>query len=431
MLFKFQQPAIICILSDELYYVINFLIDYLKIGVKDNKISSFTVIFAHKILYFALMLLYTVVSMRNSEIYITFVHERMNIYTCFMTEKKRIVFIVNPISGTQNKESIINMFDDVIDKDKYVWEVRRTEKAGHAVELAAQAAEEGVDIVVAVGGDGTMNEVARSLVGTKTALAIIPMGSGNGLARHLQIPMDAKGALKVINDGLIERVDSGKINDTAFFCTCGVGFDAFVSLKFSEAGKRGVLTYLEKILQESLNYKPETYELETEEEKIKYKAFLIACGNASQYGNNAYITPQATVTDGLLDVTILEPFTALDIPSLAFQLFNKTIDHNSRIKTFKCKKIHIHRDSPGVVHFDGDPMMAGTDICVEVIQKGLYVVVPQGKKKGSSNVLLRASDYINGLKMLNESIVKNIARKNEIIRNKNKALIKKITGKKE
>ncbi len=119
----------------------------------------------------------------------------------------------------------------------------------------------------------------------------------------------------------MDVIDYGKINGTDFFCTCGVGFDAFVSLKFAHAGKRGLLTYLEKTLQESLKYEPETYELETENGVSKYKAFLIACGNASQYGNNAYIAPQATLTDGLLDVTILEPFTVLDVPSLAFQLF--------------------------------------------------------------------------------------------------------------
>lgn len=166
------------------------------------------------------------------------------------------------------------------------------------------------------GGDGTINEIARSLVHTDTALGIIPCGSGNGLARHLHIPMEPKKALEVLNEGCLDTIDYGKINGTDFFCTCGVGFDAFVSLKFAHAGKRGLLTYLEKTLQESLKYQPETYELETENGVSKYKAFLIACGNASQYGNNAYIAPQATLTDGLLDVTILEPFTVWMYPLL-------------------------------------------------------------------------------------------------------------------
>ena len=339
-----------------------------------------------------------------------------------MNEKmKKITFIVNPISGTQGKELILNLLNEKIDKEKYIWNVVNTERAGHAIEIAAQAARENVDIVVAIGGDGTINEIGRSLVHTKTALGIIPCGSGNGLARHLHIPMEPKKALEIINDGVMDSIDYGKINGVDFFCTCGVGFDAFVSLKFANAGKRGSLTYLEKTLQESLTYQPETYELETEDGICKYKAFLIACGNASQYGNNAYIAPQATLNDGLLDVTILEPFTVLDVPALAFQLFNKTLDQNSRIKTFRCRKLRIHRDNPGVVHFDGDPMQADEDINIEIIQRGLYVVVPRNTVE-SNNVLQKAQEYVNGIKMINEAIVDNITHKNQKI-------IKKLTRK--
>lgn len=345
--------------------------------------------------------------------------------------KKKITFIVNPISGTQSKELVLSLLDEKLDKTKYVWEVVNTERAGHAVEIAADAAKNNVDIVVAVGGDGTINEVARSLVHTKTALAIIPCGSGNGLARHLQIPMDPRKALEVLNNGKTDIIDYGKIDGIAFFCTCGVGFDAFVSLKFAKAGKRGLLTYLEKTLQESLIYQPETYELETEDGTSRYKAFLIACGNASQYGNNAYIAPQATLNDGLLDVTILEPFTVLDVPSLAFQLFNKTIDQNSRIKTFRCKRMCIHRSASGVAHYDGDPMQAGKDIDIVLIQKGLYVVVPNTphKQKENPNVLQKAQEYVNGIRLINEAIVDDIAHKNKEILRHNKQFIKKLTKK--
>ena len=211
-------------------------------------------------------------------------------------EKKKISFIINPKSGTQSKEQILHLLDEKLDKAKYVQEVIYTEYAGHAVEIAAQKAKENVHAVVAIGGDGTINEIARSLVHTKTALGIIPCGSGNGLARHLQISMEPKKAIEIINEGIIDVIDYGKINEVPFFCTCGVGFDAFVSLKFAKAGRRGPLTYLEKTLLESLKYQPETYELETEDGTLKYKAFLIACGNASQYGNNAYIAPQAMLT---------------------------------------------------------------------------------------------------------------------------------------
>ena len=325
--------------------------------------------------------------------------------------RKRIVFVVNPISGTQNKELILSLLDKKIDSTKYSYEVVYTERAGHAVDIAAKAAEDEVDIVVAVGGDGTINEVARSLVHTNTALGIIPCGSGNGLARHLQIPMDPRRSLEILNEGCLNTIDYGKINNVSFFCTCGVGFDAFVSLKFAHASKRGLLTYLEKTLQESLKYKPETYEIETENEVSKYKAFLIACGNASQYGNNAYITPQATLTDGLLDVTILEPFTVLDVPSLAFQLFNRTIDQNSRIKTFRCSKLCIRRKTPGVIHFDGDPMETSADIDIEIIKSGLHVIVPPNPQKDTTTVLQRAQEYVSGVKILNEVIKGNITGK--------------------
>lgn len=336
--------------------------------------------------------------------------------------KRNVVFVINPISGTQDKDAVIRQIEDGIDRERIAWEIRFTEHAGHAVDIAAEAAEAGTDVVIAVGGDGTINEIGRSLAGTETALGILPLGSGNGLARHLQIPMDTRKALGVINEGLTEHIDYGKINGTPFFCICGVGFDAFISLKFAEAGKRGMLTYLEKTLQESLSYQTETYELETEDGKRKHKAFLIACGNASQYGNNAYITPRARITDGLLDVTILEPFTVLDIPSLAFQLFNRTIDYNSRIKTFKCKRLHIRRAEAGVAHFDGEPMITGADIHIELIGKKLKTVVPREIEKDTGSMFSNAADFFGGIKMINDAIVDDIIRKN-------KSLIKKLTKK--
>lgn len=297
-----------------------------------------------------------------------------------MNSKKRILFIVNPISGTHGKEFVLHLIDKYIDRTRYDYTVRKTEYAGHACQLAHQAAEEKTDIVVAIGGDGTINEIGRSLVHTDTAMGIIPCGSGNGLARHLHIPMGPHGAIETLNKGFIKEIDYGIIDQHPFFCTCGVGFDAFVSLKFADSGKRGLTTYLENTLHESLTYQPETYEIENELGTVRYKAFLIACANASQYGNNAYIAPQASLTDGMMDITILEPFTMLDVPTLAFQLFNKTIDQNSRIKTLKEKKITIHRHSEGVFHFDGDPMMGGKDLEVEVIHRGLKVIAPEKER---------------------------------------------------
>ena len=150
--------------------------------------------------------------------------------------------------------------------------------------------------------------------------------------------MNPEKALKVISEFDIRSLDYGLINGTPFFCTCGVGFDAFVSSKFATSGKRGLLSYIENTLREGLKYKPDTYEIEIEGEKQTHKAFLIACANASQYGNNVYIAPEASMSDGLMDVTIMEPFTMLEAPQIAIQLFNKNITQNSRIKTFKCRQ---------------------------------------------------------------------------------------------
>ena len=249
-------------------------------------------------------------------------------------EKKKIVFIVNPISGTQNKRYILKLLPEKLNSELFDWHIAKTEYAGHATLLAKEYSTQDYHAIIAIGGDGTVNEIARSLVHTNVALGIIPCGSGNGLARHLHIPMDPVGAIKVINRFIAKDVDYGKINEIPFFCTCGVGFDAFVSSKFANAGRRGLLTYLENTLREGLKYKPDTYEIEVEGETRKYKAFLIACANASQYGNNAFIAPQASMSDGMLDVTIMEPFNVL-----------------------------------------GDPTIAGTDIDVQLIEKGLKVIV--------------------------------------------------------
>ena len=282
---------------------------------------------------------------------------------------------MNPISGTGSKDTIPALIDSQLDKNLFDYEIRFTERAGHASEIASEAKDNHVDIVVAVGGDGTVNEVARAIVHSDTALAILPCGSGNGLARHLMLPMNLKKSIDVINACEIHDLDYGVINDYPFFCTCGMGFDAFVSMKFAESGKRGPITYVENVLREGLKYKPETYILEDETGTQQYKAFLISCANASQYGNNAYIAPQASMSDGLMDIIIMEPFDVLEAPQVSFDMFNKTLDKHSKIKTFRCKKLHITRSKPGVIHYDGDPVMTGADIDVHLEEKGIKVVV--------------------------------------------------------
>ncbi len=321
--------------------------------------------------------------------------------------KKKIIFIMNPISGTGNKSSIPSLISSTLNKELFDYEIRLTERAGHASEIAKEARDNHADIVVAVGGDGTVNEVARSLVHSDTALGILPCGSGNGLARHLLLPMNLRKSLEVINQCEIHDLDYGVINDYPFFCTCGMGFDAFVSMKFAESGKRGPISYAENILREGLKYKPETYTLEDETGTKQYKAFLISCANASQYGNNAYIAPQASMSDGLMDVVIMEPFDVLEAPQVSFDMFNKTLDMNSKIKSFKCKKLHITRSKPGVIHYDGDPVMTGSEIDVHLEEKGIKVVVPKDGNKNSRkpNVIQTAfAEFFNDLNAVRDDL---------------------------
>lgn len=287
---------------------------------------------------------------------------------------KKIVFIINPISGTGRKEVVESAIRTHIDTTKYAPEIRYTEYAGHAAEIAREEATFGTDIVVAVGGDGTVNEVGRALVNSSTALAVVPCGSGNGLARHLRIPMDTVEAVKLINECFIQHIDYGTINGEAFFCTCGVGFDAFISMKFAEAGKRGVATYVEKTLHDGLTYKPERYKVEIDGDATVHEAFLIACANASQYGNNAYIAPNASTRDGLLDVTILTPFSTLEAPQIIVQMFNRKLDSNSHVKTFRAKHVRITREFDGAAHIDGDPKMMGSVIDVDIHPASLRAV---------------------------------------------------------
>lgn len=289
--------------------------------------------------------------------------------------KKKAVFIINLISGTSDKAAIPGLIDQYLDKTQFEYEIAVTQYAGHASEIAAKAKDDGVDVVVAIGGDGTVNEVARAIVHSSTALGIIPCGSGNGLARHLLLPLNVRKAIEVINRCEIRQLDYGIINDYPFFCTCGMGFDAFVSMKFAEAGKRGPITYVENVLREGLKYKPETYTIEDDNGTLQYKAFLISCANASQYGNNAYIAPQASMSDGLMDVIIMEPFDVFEAPQISIEMFSKTLDKNSKIKTFRTRHLHIRRDKPGVIHYDGDPVMTGADIDVELKPKGINIIV--------------------------------------------------------
>lgn len=334
---------------------------------------------------------------------------------------------MNPISGTTKKSGIPDIIRNAVDKDFYDFSIAETLYRGHAAEIAGRAKEEGFYAAVAVGGDGTVNEVGRALVNSDTALGIIPCGSGNGLARHLMLPMYIHKAIDVINMHAVHQLDYGMINSYPFFCTCGMGFDAYISMKFAESGKRGPITYLENILKEGLKYRSEDYEVSCNGETTKLKAFLISCANASQYGNNAYIAPQASMSDGLLDVIIMSPFDVLDATQIGIEMFNKTLDKNPKVNTFRTTRLHIHREKPGLIHYDGDPVMTDADIDISVVHKGIKVIInPKADKtKRQPNALQSAFNTIcNDI----NSMRTDISRQGRNINTLNKKILGRLNG---
>ena len=311
---------------------------------------------------------------------------------------KKIVVIINPISGVGSKDKIPGIIRQRCKKKDIALTVEYTKYAGHAKELTQRAIDDQADCVIAIGGDGTVNEVARNLVHSDVVLGIIPGGSGNGLARELHIPFDVRSAVDVIFSNHISVIDACKANDKIFFCTCGVGFDAVVSEDFAKEKRRGQLTYLKDIVENYLDYKPEIYELHINDNTIREEAFLITCANASQYGYNAYIAPNADISDGQMDITILSPFNAMDIGPLTFQLFTKTIDKNSKIKTFRTKKARIVRQKDGVMHIDGDPVMASKDIELSALSSALHVFTP-ANLSFAENIQQRINEIIGQIQV--------------------------------
>ena len=298
-----------------------------------------------------------------------------------MNPKRKVAFVYNPISGSRRLIPVIPIIERFINRDLYDYTILTTDHKGHATELASQYAAQKYDAVIAVGGDGTVNEVGCGVIGTDTALGIIPCGSGNGLARHLGIPMDPFKAVKWLNKSIFTDIDYGLINGRPFFCTCGVGFDATVSETFSNAGSRGVLTYMESILLEIATYKDQLYKLSFDDSSETFESFIVTCANADQWGNNAYIAPTASMQDGLMDVVVIHPFTPFDAPLLAFQLFNKLLDKNPKVTIRKCRRLTITRQNDGPAHYDGDPIQLGKEIKIEMIPAGLKVLIPD-KRRG-------------------------------------------------
>lgn len=290
--------------------------------------------------------------------------------------KKKIAFIINPISGGINKQDFPSMIGRYLDRNQFDVEINFTRSTEHNIQLAKEAVQQQKDIVVAVGGDGTINNVAKHLIGTGILFGIIPQGSGNGLARHLRLPLDTRKALHVINKLHRKNIDTGMANDTFFINVAGAGFDAHVSWMFANAPKRGFWSYTKITLNEFSNYKPQSYELIVDGQSITKDAFIICVANGSQYGNNAFIAPQANLDDGLFDISIMKPFKTHQMPAIGLEMFLKKYNNSKYVDALRGSDIIIKRAEAGVLNIDGEPVMMDKDIHIKILPESLKIIVP-------------------------------------------------------
>ena len=287
--------------------------------------------------------------------------------------KQAIWFIVNPISGGKKVyQSIVYLIDNQLDKHLYVPKICFTEYAGHATKIATDAVKNNIPIVVAIGGDGTVNEVGKALIHSKTALGIIPTGSGNGLARELEIPMKVTKAIESLNTPVSKIIDVCYANEVPFFCTAGIGFDAHCADIFSKMKGRGLLNYVKVGLSEFWKYKP----LECVFGADDYDVFSITFGNASQFGNNAYITPSAIIDDGIIDCTIISPPTTWQALPMMAQLFNGNIHSSELSENYRGTKFKVSTKKNCLIHYDGEPLQLTTnELIISVSEKSLRVII--------------------------------------------------------
>lgn len=289
---------------------------------------------------------------------------------------ERILFIVNPVSGSGRQKRIGGLIERYLDKTRYQPRIHFTEGKGHATELARTAVTEGVTMVVAVGGDGTVNEVGQGLVGSKTALAIIPTGSGNGLARHLKIPMNFRKAIEFINQGKRLTIDTATLNGSFFVNVAGVGFDAYVARKFDQATERGFFSYFSISTSAYSRYRPKKYTIMVDGRVYIRRALMVSFANSSQFGNNTTIAPKASLNDGLIDVCILRKLPFWKITLLSPLVFMKQFDKTPYLEIIQGKEVIVTRKKGKYVHLDGEPGREDKVFTIQVHPLSLHVVVP-------------------------------------------------------
>lgn len=289
--------------------------------------------------------------------------------------KKRVLYIVNPHSGVGRKKIIETEIKERTDADEIDFSIVHTTHRGHATEIARKHRDD-MDIVVAVGGDGTVNEVGSGLIGGHAALGIIPCGSGNGLARELEIPLRTASAVDVINEAEIRTIDILHVGDYISLNVAGVGFDAYISHLFANKKVRGPLQYMNLIAKEYPRYKPDDYILNIDGNIYKRTAFLISFANSSQWGNDIHIAPNASMDDGLMDVCIVSEFPNMAIPSLVISLLSQSIDTNKYDEMIRTKEVELLNDTQVMGHVDGEPVIISPHAQISIEPNALKVATP-------------------------------------------------------
>lgn len=290
---------------------------------------------------------------------------------------KHIRFIVNPISGVnRNPQKILKWVYEIFEGNSLKVDHVFTEGPGDGTRLAGAAVEEKVDLVVAVGGDGTINEIGRGLVNSRTALGVVPAGSGNGFARNFKIPLEQRQAIEMLKDPVIQKIDVGKINQHYFFNVAGAGLDAEIGHRFEHFGMRGPIPYFITGTKAFFEYRPQPLKIRYLDEVVKTSPMILSIANLPQYGNGAIIAPEARADDGLLDLVLLEklPLTRV-LPNL-YRLFNGTINRVKGYHDIQIKKAVIERPAEGYIHTDGNPHLEGARLEIEVVPQALMVAVP-------------------------------------------------------
>lgn len=287
---------------------------------------------------------------------------------------RKLLFIINPNAGKKNSAELIKIIrlnlPHQIEYEIIVWKDKN-----HFEEINTLIRSEQYTDAIAVGGDGTVNQVAKTLLFSNICLGIIPLGSGNGLARSLGISLNTEKALNQIIQGKKIKIDSGNVNGNRFFCTSGIGFDAQIANLFAAKNKRGVKTYIKISLSELFKYRSKEYTLNFNNQTIKRKAFLICVANIGQYGNDVFIAPQADMQDGLFHIVIIKPFKLYQFPYLLLSFLRKKTHLSNLVEIFTTTKITIIKNENNLIHYDGEPHLASENIVFENIPNSLNVII--------------------------------------------------------